>query len=105
LVLDIPNRDTFLSNLRADVVTEKEGNLMIERHNFDPLSGRLYNRRILIRDGVRKDKPFFTRLYNPTEISKLLKQVGLEVRQMLGDWDSRPVSLETRRMIIIAEKI
>jgi SAM-dependent methyltransferase len=105
LVLDIPNRDTFLSNIRADVVTEKEGNLMIERHNFDPLSGRLYNRRILIRDGVRKDKPFFTRLYNPTEISKLLKQVGLEVRQMLGDWDSRPVSLETRRMTIIAEKI
>jgi SAM-dependent methyltransferase len=105
LVLDIPNRDSFLSNFRSEVVTEKDGNLMIDRHTFDPLKGRLYNRRILIRDGVRRDKPFFTRLYNPTEIASLLYQAGLHVRQTFGDWDLRPVSLDTRRMIIISEKI
>jgi SAM-dependent methyltransferase len=105
LVLDIPNRDSFLSNFRSEVLTEKEGNLMIDRHTFDSRTGRIYNQRILFRAGERRDKPFFIRLYNPTEISALLRLAGLEVRQMFGDWDSRPISLESRRMIIITEKI
>jgi SAM-dependent methyltransferase len=104
-LLDIPNRDAFLFNYRSDLVTEKDGSLMIDRNSFDTRSGRSYDRRVLIRDGVRKDKPFFTRLYNPTEISILVRQANLEVRQMFGDWDSNPVSLESRRMILIAEKI
>jgi SAM-dependent methyltransferase len=104
-VLDIPNRDSFLFGFRSDVLTEKEGNLMIDRHTFDSRTGRVYNRRILVRDGERRDKYFFIRLYNPTEISSLLRQTGLEVRQIFGDWDSRPASLESRRMIIITEKI
>ncbi len=103
-ILDIPNRDAFLFNYRSELVTEKDGSLMIDRNTFDTRSGRSYDRRVLIRDGVRKDKPFFTRLYNPTEIATLLRQANLEVRQMFGDWDSRPVSLESRRMILIAEK-
>jgi SAM-dependent methyltransferase len=57
-VLDIPNRDTFLNNTPSANVMEKDGNLMIDRGSFDTLTGRWHNRRIVIRNGIRKDKPF-----------------------------------------------
>jgi SAM-dependent methyltransferase len=101
-VLDIQNRDGFMKVMLPYIVTEKEGNLMIDRTSFDVQTGRLYNRRIVVRDGVRRDKPFYVRLYSLTEIRDLLHQAGLEIEQVLGSWDGQPISLDSRRMIIIA---
>jgi hypothetical protein len=77
---------------------------MIDWISFNSLNGRMYNHRIVIRNGTRKDKPFFIRLYNPTEIRKLLQNAGLELYRILGIWDSQPISTESRRMVIIARK-
>lgn len=104
LAFDIQNRDVFLVGYKENMITEKEGNLMIDRHYYDTESGRLYNRRIVIREGVRRDKPFFVRMYNPTEIRAVLAQAGLETRKMFGDWECNPLSIESCRMIIIARK-
>jgi SAM-dependent methyltransferase len=108
LVFDIQNRDTFLKGFLPYIVTEKEGDLLIDRIAFDTVTGRLYNRRIVIRNGIRKDKPFFVRLYNPTEIVDLVTRAGMEIHKMYGGWDdgqgAPPVSTESRRMIIIARK-
>jgi SAM-dependent methyltransferase len=103
-ILDVQNRDTFLKGFMPNMVTEKGDDLMIDRHTFDTQSGRLYNRRIVIRDGVRRDKPFFVRMYNPTEIRDLLGQAGLQVYKTYGGWDFSPLSTDSRRMIIIAKK-
>jgi SAM-dependent methyltransferase len=105
LAFDIQNRDVFLVGYKENMVTEKDGNLMIDRHFYDMASGRLYNRRIVIREGVRRDKPFFVRMYNPTEIRLVLLQAGLETYKMFGDWDLNPLSIESRRMIVIARKV
>jgi SAM-dependent methyltransferase len=107
-VFDTQSRDAILKELHPSHVTEKDGNLMIDRITFDPLSGRLYNHRIVIRDGVRRDKPFFIRMYSPTEVRDLLQRVGLEVFRIYGGWgdDSGAPSLtsESRRMVVIAQK-
>jgi len=105
LAMDINNRDVFLKGFRPDIVTEKDGNLMIDRNSLDLLSGRLYNRRIVIRDGERRDKPFFVRLYNANEMRDLLQRAGLQVQGIYGGWDRQPLSIDTRRMVIIAKKI
>jgi SAM-dependent methyltransferase len=105
LLFDIMNRDTFLKGFWPDHVTEKEGNLMIDRHIFDSLTGRLYNRRIVIRDGIRRDKPFFIRMYNASEIQTLVHQAGMQIINICGDWDAKPLTIESRRMIIIAQKV
>lgn len=105
VIFDTHNRDVFLKNMQPDHVTEKEGNLMIDRGSFDSQSGRWYNQRIVIRDGIRRDKPFFVRLYNPNEIRALLEQAGLELSQLYGGWDGQPISTESRRMIIIGRKV
>ncbi len=103
-IFDTPNRDSVVKLLPPYLVTEKEGNLMIDRHSFDSLTGRLYNKRIVIRDGIRKDKPNFVRLYNPNELSALFPQAGLELFRIYGGFDGQEFSSESRRMVVIAHK-
>jgi len=103
-IFDSPNRDAFLKDMRPYTVHEKDGNLMIDRISFNSLQGRIYNQRIVFRDGVRKDKPNFTRLYNPQEIKALLTQAGLELDQIYGGWDAKEYTSESHRMVVIARK-
>jgi SAM-dependent methyltransferase len=104
LGFDLPNRDMTLKTLVPASVEEKEGNLMINRSSFDPLTGRWINRRIVIRDGVRRDKPFFIRLYNYSEIRQLLEAAGLEVQTVCANWREEPFTPESRGMVIVARK-
>ena len=103
LMFDISNRDIFLKDLPPADVIEKGSDLLINRFSFDPLTGRFHNRRIVIRQGSRKDKPFSIRLYNATEIRSLLEGAGLVDCRLLGE-DGRPVSAGSRRLIVIARK-
>ncbi|WP_319579813.1 class I SAM-dependent methyltransferase [uncultured Methanospirillum sp.] len=102
--LDVLNRDTFLKDYPRFSVLEKNADLMIDRNRFDPVSGRLYNSRIIIRDGIRKDTPFFLRLYNLNEITTILNSEGLSVIKIFGDWKGKQFDGESKRMILIAQK-
>lgn len=104
LVFDTLNRDTIMRDLRRHSVMEKEGNLMIDRMTFDCLQGRLYNKRIVIRDGVRKDKPNFVRLYNLQETRTLLAQAGLELEHVYGSFDGTNFSSDSHRMVVLARR-
>ena len=101
---DTFNRDVFMKNFLPYIVNQKGNDLMIERNTFDSLTGRVYDKRVVIRDGKRKDKPFFVRIYNPTEIRDLLLQAGLKIYKIFSDFDSKPFASDSRRMIIIAKK-
>jgi hypothetical protein len=57
----------------------------------------------VIRNGIQKDKPFSIRLYNATEIRDLLNRIGLEDYKLL-DENSQPLSANSRRMVVIAQK-
>jgi hypothetical protein len=57
----------------------------------------------VIRDGIRRDKPFSVRLYNATEIRDLLYRVGLQDQRLLGE-DGRVLSAASRRIVAIASK-
>jgi len=101
---DTFNRDVFLKNFLPSIVMEKGNDLMIERNTFDSATGRVYDKRIIIRDGKRKDTPYFVRLYNPTEIRDLLRNAGLTIYKIYGGWDAKPFTTDSKRMIIIAKK-
>lgn len=101
---DIPNRDGFVKGLLPFIVTEKGKDLLIDRHTFDKTTNRLYDKRIVIRNNKRKDKPFFIRFYNRKEMSILLKKAGFKSLKFFSDWDSNPLTSDSRRMIMIAKK-
>ena len=104
LCFDVPNRDTFLSNFTPCHVSEKEGNMMIDRLSFDTLTGISHNQRIIIRNGVRRDKDISIRIYNPTEIQALLREAGFESVSIFGSFDGQVISSEALRLFIVAYK-
>ena len=81
----------------------KGGDLLINRFSFDVQTGRFPNRRIVIRNGIRKDKPFSIRQFNATEIRHALNRAGLDDHRLL-DENSQPLSANSRRMVVIARK-
>lgn len=103
LGFDIPHRDAIAGQRPSDHVIDKDGDLIINRLSFDALTGRFHNRRLLVRDGVRKNKPFSIRLYNAQEIQDLLAKSGLEVAQLLGE-GGQPLSNQSQRLIVLAKK-
>jgi SAM-dependent methyltransferase len=101
-IMDSMNRDTAAKNLFPSFVTDKEGDLMIDRNSFEILTGRWHNRRIIIRNGLRRDLPFSIRLYNPSEMHALLHQAGLELISFYGGFDGQPLSADSRRLVVLA---
>ena len=101
---DTFNRDVFLKYFLPYIVVEKGKDLMIDQNTFDSVSGRLYNKRIVIRNGKKKDKPFFVRLYNFTEIKDLLKREKLSIYKVYGDWGANLFTSDSRKMIIVGKK-
>jgi len=102
--LEILNKDSFIDTILPFYVVEKGKDLMIDRNIFDGQTSRSLNRRIIIRDGVRKDKPFFIRLYNLAEIKDLLKKAGFAVYRVFSSYDSAPANNKSVRLLIIARK-
>ncbi len=103
LGLDIPNRDAVVQDLPADFVIEKPDGLVINRLSFDALTGYLVNRRIILRENQRKDKPHVVRLYNPTEIRDMLKNAGAAEIHLYGN-DGLPLTTASSGMWIVASK-
>lgn len=103
LAFDIPNRDAIAGEPAGSTVIEKENGLIINRLSFNVRTGRLHNRRIIIREGVRKDRPFSIRLYNAQEIEALLDGVGLVMDQLLSA-HGQPLSVHAHRLMVIARK-
>lgn len=104
LGFDIASRDGVLNDFHPHYVTEKEDNLLINRFSFDVMTGRLRNDRIVIRDGVRKDRPFSIRLYAVTEMRELLARAGLALVEVYAEWDGSPLEMNSPSMVVIARK-
>lgn len=104
LGFDVAHRDGVLNDFHPHYISEKDGNLMINRFSFDVMNGRLRNDRIIIRDGVRRDRPFSVRLYSVTEMRDLLNQAGLQLVALFSEWDGLPLQFDSPAMVVIAGK-
>lgn len=104
LCLDLRNRDFMVRGLPPVTVLEKGDDLMIDRHQFDTRTGRLVDQRIIVRGGEVKRRPFSIRLYTLSELGLLLGAVGLAITDTFGDFRGAPLTLQSRRMVIIARK-
>ncbi|MBO8161210.1 MAG: class I SAM-dependent methyltransferase [Thermosipho sp. (in: Bacteria)] len=103
-LFDIPNRDSRATKF-SDSVFEVDKDMMIDIPAFDPLNGYLNIRRIIIRNGKRREFEYSMRIYNLTEINKLLNEAGLIIKQVYGSWKKENFTPNSPRIIILAEKI
>lgn len=103
--LDLINRDYIVKNLLPYMVLEKGEDLLIERNRFDIFTSRVYNERLIYRNGKMRRTPYYVRLYSYTEIKNMFENVSLKIIKSFGDFSGNPLSINSPRMIVIGEKI
>ena len=107
-LLDMMNRDWLLVHPQQRTWTQRDdGALLMEETDLDLVRSRVITRQILIAQegGARVTKEFELRAYTAAELGALLERHGLEVRDVWGGADRSPYSTESRRLVLLAEKV
>ena len=78
---------------------------MIDRLSFNPKYGTTTNNRIYIKDGKRYDTPFTMYSYNYTDLKYFIERASLKIQKVLGGWKDEEFDSDSRRIILILEKI
>jgi hypothetical protein len=55
-------------------------------------------------DGARHQADIHFRMYTPAEHRRMLAAAGLRIIATYGNFDGSPLTLDSRRMILVAEK-
>jgi SAM-dependent methyltransferase len=106
LLLDTVNHAWLLRHFqpRAYLALPGGGELREDRH-FDLRTGRNYVRvTVTAPDGTCREGDSFFRVYTLTELARLLGAAGLHVTGTWGEIDGSPYGLDTRRLIVRAER-
>jgi ubiquinone/menaquinone biosynthesis C-methylase UbiE len=73
--------------------------ILAEHRQFDYVAGQIQTEHILIRDGRRRSVTFRVRVYTPTELVRMLDQLGFGEIQCFGDYDGAELTRETRLVV------
>jgi SAM-dependent methyltransferase len=103
LAIDVHSRDAFMRNRVPASVSERDGDLVVDSHSFDVETGRERTERWLIRGGQVRKTAYSVRFFTYTELRDLLLGVGFSSVEGVGH-DGKPLTLESRRMIVIATR-
>ncbi|AEV83173.1 SAM-dependent methyltransferase [Actinoplanes sp. SE50] len=103
LALDLDNQVRFLTSWTPSRITVALGNgdLLADRHRFDPLTGRFEVERTVVRDGRARTLTFVKRLFGFPEIRDWCAAAGCTTVAGHGE-DGEPLSAEHRRMVVVA---
>lgn len=107
LLLDLLNREWAVANyIQNDWHSGVDGTLYVERRELDLASSRMHVSFNIIEPGGRRRDSIghHIRLYTLTETSRLLERVGMSVTNVFGGFDGESYGIDTRRMIILAQK-
>jgi SAM-dependent methyltransferase len=103
LLLDLNNWDCVVKNFQRSSVVERDGNYLVDKRRYDLSTGRVYTERLILFAEERSLMRFFVREFSYHELAAWLRQVGFQ-RVTGFDWDGRPLTSHSERMIIVAEK-
>ena len=125
-LVDHQNHERLMRDFSHSHSTElPNGSLFLEECDFDILTGRIKTRWFLVdKNGERKERTSTIRIYRKpkvsgsrsdgasvseantfTELHKMLKSSGLQVKQVFGGFDGSDYKMDSKRMIVLAEKL
>jgi hypothetical protein len=105
--IDMLNREWAVANyIQNDWHTGPDGTLYIERRELDLASSRMHVQFTIVdpRGGRRNSIGHNIRLYTLTEISRMLSLMRLQEIGVYGGFNGEAYAIDTRRMIISAER-
>lgn len=103
-VVDVHNGYALVRRLQPEGVLERDGDFVLDLRELDVATGRIETERIVIRDGETRRAHFSVRLFTFVELRDWLLQAGF--REVVGyDFETgEPLTLESRRMIVVATR-
>ena len=101
LALEMNNYPSLMRRYQDVIVTERDGDMLIDQHRLDPLTGRSDNVWTFVRDGAVRRVPFSVRLFTFPELRDWLLGGGFATVGGYGD-DGQPLTAASRRMITVA---
>jgi SAM-dependent methyltransferase len=102
-VLEVNHFPWLMRNFRPSNVVQRDGDLLIDRHEFDPVTNRISVRRTTIRDGQRRDTRYVVRLLAFPELRWWLRTAGFGEVRAFGA-EGAPLTQTSSRLIVVAEK-
>jgi len=103
LLIENNNTAELLGRWQPSVVVERDGNLMIDRSRFDPVSGRAKTERVIVRDGTTRGVTFSVRMFVAVELGAWLRDAGFSAVDFY-DREGEPLTVESRRMVTVARR-
>jgi len=106
-LLDLANRDHIVRTFRERDWAEFEPFYMLERRSLDLRGSKLTSQWALVRKNTGKVESVEhnVRLYSFVRIEQLLNDAGLAIRNVYGGYEKQEFTLDTSRMITVAEKL
>ncbi len=101
LLIENNNLAQLLPRWLPSVVQERDGNLAIDRHRFDPASGRATTERTVVRGGSVRRFSFSVRMFVAAELRDWLLAAGFASVEFF-DHDGEPLTALSPRMVTIA---
>lgn len=101
LAIELNNYVAIMRSYLPTTVMERDGNLLVDRHHFDPLTGRNVAERTIVRDGSVRRTQYEVRMFTYPELRDWLLEAGFATVDGYGE-DGEPLTPQHRRMIVVA---
>ena len=105
-VLDVINRDRIISSFKKlDWCILNDQSIIVSKRKYDIVRGLNIEERIRIdKKGKRKTVNIIHRLYTIPELISMFNNSDLAVNGLYGNYNGGPITLTSKRYILIAEK-
>ncbi len=104
MLIDVRSREHFINHFDQNGHAEI-ADATVDTHR-EPLDGfrRIKNTWMITKNGHSKSYEFTHWAYDPQELLTMCKQAGFTTCATYGGFDGRPYTLDTNRLIIVAQK-
>jgi SAM-dependent methyltransferase len=104
-LIDTINREYIIKNFQSKNWNRIERNgFVLDERQLDLPKSRILTKNIFIDKSNREEWHLSLRLYTLTEMIEMLKQANLEVKSVFGDLTQSDYTINSKRMIVLAEK-
>ena len=105
MAMDLDNLVRFLASYTPSRVTARraDGDMLVDRHHLDPLTGRFEVERTVVRDGRARTLRFLKRLFGFPELRDWCTAAGFTAVTAYGE-DGEPLRADHNRMVVVAQR-
>lgn len=103
IAMDLDNLPKFLASYTPSRITAAlpNGDMLVDRNHFDPLTARFEAERTVVRDGRARKLTFVKRLFGFPELRDWLTAAGFTGIDAYGE-DGEPLTIAHDRMVVTA---